>query len=152
MQGYMQSEVIPKPTARDWQRIEEGFRKRWHFPNCVGGNMSPSAPPSQEVCSCNYKGYFSLVLLALVDANYRLWRIWFKLRQKCVLIFQLWEKVHEQETSHPWPKMFTQLSTTRSIASCNSSWWSISLTLFTNETLPQKRRMHNTTWWVYIQL
>ena len=71
----LQPEVMPKPTARDWQRIEEGFRKRWHFPNCVKAldqkHVSIRPPPKSGSLFSNYKGYFSLVLLALVDANYR---------------------------------------------------------------------------------
>ena len=66
---------MPKPTATDWQRIEEGFRKRWHFPNCVGTldgkHVSIRSPPKSGSLFFNYKGYFSLVLLALVDASYR---------------------------------------------------------------------------------
>ena len=71
----MQPEVMPKPTHADWKRIEEGFRKRWHFPNCIGAldgkHISIKSPPLSGSLFYNYKGYFSLVLLALVDASYR---------------------------------------------------------------------------------
>ena len=68
-------EVMPPPTQADWERIEEGFRKRWHFPNCIGAldgkHISLQKPPDSGTLFWNYKGYCSLVLLALVDANYR---------------------------------------------------------------------------------
>ena len=71
----MQPEFMPKPTERDWQRIEEGFRKRWHFPNCIGAldgkHVSIRSAPNSGSLFFNYKGYFFLVLLALDDANYR---------------------------------------------------------------------------------
>ena len=68
-------EVMLPPTQAHWECIEEGFRKRWHFPNCVGAldgkHISLQKPTDSGTLFWNYKGYFSLVLLALVDANYR---------------------------------------------------------------------------------
>ena len=63
----LQPEVMPKPTERDWQKIEEGFRKRWHFPNCIGAldgkHISIRSPPSQEVSFSTTKATFPLFYL-----------------------------------------------------------------------------------------
>ena len=56
-------------------RIEQGFRYRWHFPNCVGAvdgiNISVTSRPESGSLFYNYKGFYSTNLLALVDSNYR---------------------------------------------------------------------------------
>jgi hypothetical protein len=54
------------PAKQDWLLIASEFETRWNFPNCVGavdgkhvGIKSPA----------NYGSIFSIVLLAVVDAN-----------------------------------------------------------------------------------
>ena len=32
----LKEEVLPVPTPEHWRKIEEGFRIRLHFPNCIG--------------------------------------------------------------------------------------------------------------------
>ena len=66
-----QQEYLVCPTdPEDWKKIEERFRNRWKD----GKHIAIKKP--KKSCSeyFNYKGYFSLVLLALVDADYKfLW-------------------------------------------------------------------------------
>ena len=71
----LQPEVMRPPRRRDWMRIEQGFRYRWHFPNCVGAvdgkHISITSRPESGSLFYNYKGFYSTNLLALVDSNYR---------------------------------------------------------------------------------
>ena len=71
----MKDEVLPQPTTQHWERIEEGFRIRCHFPRCIGAldgkHIRIKAPSNTASLFHNYKTFFSTVLLALVDANYR---------------------------------------------------------------------------------
>ena len=67
------------PTnPEDWKKIEEKFRNSWNVPDAVGAlDGKPIAikkPKKSGSEYFNYKGYLSLVLLALVDAEYKfLW-------------------------------------------------------------------------------
>ena len=63
------------PTENDWWQIEHRFSTRWNFPNCIGvldgKHIMMRAPPNSSSMFYNYKGYFSIILMALVDADYQ---------------------------------------------------------------------------------
>ena len=63
----------------DWKKIEERFRNKWDVPHAVGAldgkHFAIKKPKKSGSEYFNYKGYFSLILLALVDADYRF--LWF---------------------------------------------------------------------------
>ena len=62
-------------TEEDWQLIAEKFEKRWNFPHCIGTldgkHIVVKCPASSGSLYFNYKETFSIVLLTLVDANYK---------------------------------------------------------------------------------
>lgn len=67
-------DFMSQPTGEDWLEIAEGFRLRWNFPNCLGSidgkHVVIRASPNSGSWFYNYKGTFSIVLLAVVDAHY----------------------------------------------------------------------------------
>ncbi|XP_035995635.1 protein ALP1-like [Fundulus heteroclitus] len=67
-------EFLPVPKVADWQEIALGFQERWNFPNCVGAidgkHVVIQAPHNSGSQYFNYKGTYSVVLLAVVDARY----------------------------------------------------------------------------------
>ena len=71
----LQPLVLQGPDNAEWKRIERGFWRRWDFPNCCGSidgkHVMIQSPPNSGSMYYNYKGYFSLVLMALVDHQYK---------------------------------------------------------------------------------
>lgn len=63
------------PTENQLKQIAEQFWNRWNCPNCFGAidgkHIRIKAPQSSGSMFFNYKDYFSTVLLAIVDANYK---------------------------------------------------------------------------------
>ncbi|XP_069582421.1 uncharacterized protein [Ranitomeya imitator] len=70
LRHYME---FPK-TADDWKRIGSDFDELWQFPNCGGAldgkHVRITQPANSGSFFFNYKGYFSVILMALVNANY----------------------------------------------------------------------------------
>ncbi|RXN13484.1 nuclease HARBI1 [Labeo rohita] len=67
-------DTMPVPKKEDWRAIADQFYARWNFPNCLGAidgkHVLLQAPANSGSLFFNYKSSYSLVLLAVVDANY----------------------------------------------------------------------------------
>ncbi|CAN7939825.1 unnamed protein product [Ixodes hexagonus] len=59
----------------NWVQIAEGFATQWQFPNCLGAvdvkHVAITAPADSGSVFFNYKGTFSIVLMAAVDSTYK---------------------------------------------------------------------------------
>ena len=62
-------------SAEDWKPIAKGFLDRWNFPHTLGAldgkHVACKCPPGSGSEYYNYKKFYSIVLLALVDSNYK---------------------------------------------------------------------------------
>ena len=62
-------------TEEEWREIEAVFRKKWNLPHCLGAidgkHVALWCPPKSGSEYFNYKSFFSIVLMAVVDGNYR---------------------------------------------------------------------------------
>jgi hypothetical protein len=67
-------EFMAVPSTDEWRSIAGRFEERWNFPLCCGAldgkHVVIKAPVHSGSQFYNYKGTFSLVLLAVVDAEY----------------------------------------------------------------------------------
>lgn len=70
----LKEESFPEFTQR-WKEIANGFQKLCQFPNCLGAidgkYVRIRKPKMSGSLFHNYKNYFSVVLLAIIDANYK---------------------------------------------------------------------------------
>lgn len=72
----LRDEVFRFPTTpEEWRSLAEEFGRRWNFHHCVGAldgkHVAIRAPHTSGTLFHNYKGYFSTVILALADADYK---------------------------------------------------------------------------------
>ena len=69
-------EVMKGPTTpEEWRAISDKFVERWNFPHTCGEldgkHVNCKCPPNSGSLYYNYKGFYSVVLMALVDADYK---------------------------------------------------------------------------------
>lgn len=66
--------LSPPSSTQDWQGIANSFEEEWNFPHCLGAidgkHIMMECPKNAGSAYYNYKGFHSIVLLAVCDANY----------------------------------------------------------------------------------
>ncbi|CAK1594284.1 unnamed protein product [Parnassius mnemosyne] len=69
----LQPEYMPIPTTNKWIEVENRFYDLWNLPNCIGAvdgkHIMIQCPPRSGSAYYNYKGYYSIVLQGVVDAD-----------------------------------------------------------------------------------
>ena len=77
--GVIWDELFPLyvkvPDRNDWKNISHDFWEQWNFPHCVGAldgkHIDIVCPSNTGSLFWNHHQRFSLVLMALCDANYK---------------------------------------------------------------------------------
>jgi len=67
-------------TLQEWKAVAESFSTKRNFPHCIGTTDGKCAvtrcPKNEGSLYFNYKGFHSIDLLALVHADYKVFRRW----------------------------------------------------------------------------
>ena len=75
---YMPEVMTCPTTHKGWPAISDKFLQKQNFPHTCGAldgkHIACKCPPKSGSQYFNYKGFYSVVLVALVDAEYKL--IW----------------------------------------------------------------------------
>ena len=71
----LETDYVRAPSSTSqWQNISEQFDEQWNFPHVIGTidgkHIRIECPKESGTMYYNYKGFFSIVLLAVCDANY----------------------------------------------------------------------------------
>lgn len=66
--------INPPQTEEEWKQIATQFEKRWNFHHCIGAidgkHVNMQVPARSGSLFYNYKHFFSIVLMAICNANY----------------------------------------------------------------------------------
>ena len=72
---YMPEVMTCPTTPEGWRAISDNFLQKWNFPHTCGAldgkHIACKCPPKSGSQYFNYKGFYSVVLMALVDADYK---------------------------------------------------------------------------------
>jgi len=62
-------------TEDEWVKVADNFYTKWNYPNCIGAidgkHVAIRQPAHTGSEYFNYKHFFSVLMLALVDADYQ---------------------------------------------------------------------------------
>ncbi|XP_052225019.1 uncharacterized protein LOC127840646 [Dreissena polymorpha] len=72
---YVDGVMTAPSTPEDWRQLADGFLKNWNISNCVaaidGTHIDIRKPASSGSLYHNYKDFFSIIFLAIVDSDYK---------------------------------------------------------------------------------
>ena len=69
IESFMEEYMSLPDSKEKWLSVAKEFEEKWQFPNCVGAIDGKNVPLINPFNSAST--YFSLVLLALADADYK---------------------------------------------------------------------------------
>jgi len=73
--GVTQHVLMPPIETEGWLKIAKKFSDRWNFHNTLGAldgkHVAIRKPRNSGSLYYNYKGFFSIIMLALVDGDYK---------------------------------------------------------------------------------
>ena len=73
-EGVCGEYLRPPKNQQEWILISKEFEERWNFPHCIGAidgkHIAMQCPKNTGSLYHNYKGWFSIVLMAVCDASY----------------------------------------------------------------------------------
>ena len=78
IQEYVDELMTCPDTEQGWRQIADSWYQKWNFPHTIGAidgkHVACKAPPKSGSNYYNYKHFFSIILFAMVDADYKfLW-------------------------------------------------------------------------------
>ena len=75
IQEFMRDWIVCPTHADGWKDVADGFKKKWNFHHTLGAidgkHIRIFKPPKAGSLYYNYKSYFSIIIMAIVDADGR---------------------------------------------------------------------------------
>ncbi|CAH1248880.1 HARBI1 [Branchiostoma lanceolatum] len=72
---YMDQVMVCPSTPNQWHQIADRFLQKWNFPHTCGAidgkHVACRCPENSGSMYFNYKGFYSILLFAMVDADYK---------------------------------------------------------------------------------
>lgn len=75
---YSEDLLSPPVPSEKWKEVTATFENRWSFPHAIGAidgkHVATRCPKKCVSLYYNYKGFYSIIMLAVVDGDYKfLW-------------------------------------------------------------------------------
>ena len=75
IQEFSETHMRCPKTPEQWKQVSQRFSTLWNFHNCLGAidgkHIAIRKPKQSRTYYYNYKGFFSIVLMAVADADYK---------------------------------------------------------------------------------